>query len=235
MKKYLTIATVLIILFALSSCNRKEPELKPDSQNPQQQQDALSVDQAKELILEAVPQLKSDEYELTLENTAFEQNNSLYYRYEIKKSGELLEPVILVDQQTKEIVTCYPEGAIYEIETDPLFGSQTTAKWNGTYTREGSVKEDFVTIEMGMSDQNTFEFTLTAEKDGKRGEIRSQAAQIDHEDNKKAVFNNQDGFRLLFHFEGENLHIASEGLNIYSDASISFDGVYSMESDTVDK
>lgn len=233
-KKKVIFVVCLFLIFVFSSCGQKEPNPKPIPDIEQNKNDTnFTADKALEEIYTISPHLKSNEYEFILDKETFELNDCEYYRYEVKENGKELEPVILVDQETKEVLTYYPEGAVYDINSDPLLGSRQL-NWNGHYIRQNSNSSDYATIDLGMSDQNSFEFTLIAEKDGKKGEITSQVAIIDSTDFSKAEFDNQDGFQLVFSLQDGNLQISSKGLNIYSDSEVTFDGIYQMEPATVE-
>lgn len=226
-RKYCIIIFIMLSVFTFSSCNQSTPVTKPI---PSEEEDkALSQEKSQELISASSDKIKSGEYKATFIEKDFQLDGTTYYKYELVKENESIkEPIILVDKETGEVLTQYLSGAIYNIEKDTLLG-KNEPNWSGKYIREGSTNDDFAELELGMSDSNSFEFTINANSGQNKGNLSSQAAQINNIDTTKAVFDDQNGFKLFFTFDDGTIQIKSEGLNIYADSEITFDGNYKLQ------
>lgn len=109
----------------------------------------------------------------------------------------------------------------------PTPGDTEKVAWDGTYAKDGATDAKYSNLTIKLSDDGkSFTFNMEANDEEISGSIKDGVATINEEDNVKAVYEGDKGFKLTFTFADGKISILSEGT---SPTGISYDGVYSLE------
>ena len=227
MKKHLCCLAACLAafsLFSLSACSNdsnqqwssspsSQPEASrmgdppPEASEPESSQSELTQDEAEALVRAVLPEDFEQKYTLNLNDENCGWNGRSYYHFLLDTKEYTLETSFLVDKETCQVFTYYPDGAAYAPKDDPFFTSSESkalpdwTSWSGSF-----VNASGVTLSLEKIDSTSFEFTL----EGNGASLKSQIARI-LSDVSTAQSASLEKSEIFFQWEGSALRMTIEG------------------------
>ena len=215
-------AMALLVLAACSNTSRdgqlsSSPESQPaasqaedlplESSGGEKSQAELTQEEAEALVRAVLPADFDEEYTLTLNDANRGWNGRSYYHFLLDTEQYTLETSFLVDKETRQVFSYYPDGAAYAPEDDPFFTSSESkdlpdwTSWSGSF-----VNADGVVLSLEKIDSTSFEFTL----EGNGADLKNQIARI-LADTSTAQSTSLEKSEFFFQWEGATLRVTIEG------------------------
>ena len=238
MKKFHLI-WVLAALFVLTACiagkaavqneqpPTQAPEEAPDASGTQTEPQAhvLSADEALEAVRAALGDAFAD-HQIELNDDELMIGEESVYQFLVSDSEITLEPSLIVHKTDGLVETYYPDGTIYLLALDPVFG--TPLDWTGTFVRGTAGADDAATLTIEAIDTTSIEFSLAAANGQGVGGVETRTARLDLSKPGSAQFE-EDGFTLRFSYDGERITLSEEGENPFAGDGVTFAGVYTRQ------
>lgn len=196
----------------------------PDVPTPPEK-NALSADEAREAVRTALGDAFSN-HQIDLNDDNLMLGGESVYQFLVSDGEVTLEPSLIVHKADGLVETYYPDGTIYLLSLDPVFG--TPLDWNGTFVRGEAGADDAATLTIGAIDTTSIEFSLAAANGQGVGGVEARTARLDLSMPGTAQFE-EGGFTLHFSYDGDTVTVAEEGENPFAGDGVTFAGVYARK------
>lgn len=186
--------------------------------------DNPDIDESQKLISLVIDTSK---YDVKLLSDSQIINSDDYYVFLVSYHGETIEPLILVNKETKELSCISSDNVITDISEHPLYmtSDSNDVKWEGTYcmTDDNGNTVAGIAISNQSDSQNTFNFTAYKYTGENYSNLSGTASLSDN----VAVFAGENDVSMTFTLTDESIVIS----NATDEESKAFEGTYTLTDD----